>query len=195
MDTLFSRDFWVFKRTQRFCEEPQSSKSLHLAFARPLLQPLLGHEITELLDLQMCSRLDLASGRIWGVLPSRKSWYLVLTLHVPSHGTITTIKYSCQVQMLPEPSKMTPNMFILNDSFTKSSLLQLFACPGKVSCEGGCTGLQAQESEYYACNEPHRTTMEQLDIFYDVQEFILQFIPLEPTSYHVRVFECQIEFI
>lgn len=96
---------------------------------------------------------------IWkhlGVLPSRKSWYLVLTLHVPSPGTITTIKYSCQVQMLPEPSKMTPNMFILNDSFTKSSLLQLFACPGKVSCEGGCTGLQAQENTMHAMSHIER---------------------------------------
>ena len=64
----FSGDFVGSSSGTQICEEPQSSKSLHLAFARPLLQPLLGHEITKLLHLQMCSGLDLESGSIWGVL-------------------------------------------------------------------------------------------------------------------------------
>lgn len=111
---------------------------------------------------------------------------------------ITTIKYSCQVQMLPEPSNMTPNMAILHDSFTKASLLQLFTCPGKVSCEGRSTGLQAtKKRESYASIEPHKNDeLEHLDIFCDVQDFsvtVHKFISLEPTSYHVRCFEDQIE--
>lgn len=96
---------------------------------------------------------------------------------------ITTIKYSCQVQMLPEPSNMTPNMAILHDSFTKASLLQLFTCPGKVSCEGGSTGLQAtKKRESYASIEPHKNDeLEHLDIFCDVQDFSVKFI----SSYHL----------
>ena len=77
---------------------------------------------------------------------------------------------------------MTPNMDILHDSFTKASLLQLFTCPGKVSCEGGSTGLQAtKKRESYASIEPHKNDeLEHLDIFCDVQDFSVQFIFLSP---------------
>lgn len=96
-----------------------------------------------------------------------------------SQRSSTLVKYKCFQNL----QTWLPTWPLIHDSFTKASLLQLFTCPGKVSCEGGSTGLQAtKKRESYASIEPHKNDeLEHLDIFCDVQDFSVKFI----SSYHL----------